>query len=99
MSDFKTQLQRELAEVNWRDLIPLALQDKLIVVDSRLDLVEVGCAIAEDNVSLVQNWINDNLLAKPSASQLSQWNNNPMKKFKTIIVQPFVLIWVEKEES
>ncbi|HIK36866.1 MAG: DUF2288 domain-containing protein [Geminocystis sp.] len=97
MSDFKTQLQQQLAEVNWRDLLPHALRDGLILVSSRLDLVEVGCAIAEDNVNLVQSWINENLLAKPSASQLSQWNNNPTKKFKAIIVQPFVLIWQEEE--
>jgi len=37
---------------------------------SRLDLLDVGVAIASDNVSSVQVWISEQLIYKPSAAQL-----------------------------
>lgn len=92
MSDLKTELQQQIAQMDWKDLIPHAQRDALIVVDQNLDLIEVGYAIAEDKTSLVQNWISEQLIQKPSSQQLSSWNENPSHKFKTIIVQPFVLI-------
>jgi hypothetical protein len=92
MSDLKTELQQQIAQMDWKDLIPHAQRDALIVVDQNLDLIEVGYAIAEDKTSLVQNWISQQLIQKPSSQQLSLWNENPNHKFNTIIVQPFVLI-------
>ncbi len=96
MSDFKQQLQEQIAEINWQDLKPHAQRDALIIVDENLDLVEVGCAVANDQTNLVQNWISEQLIQKPTVQQLSIWNENPNKKFKTIIVQPFVLISISE---
>ncbi len=92
MSDIKSQLTEELADSEWNDLIPHGKRDALIVVDESLNLVEVGEAMAQDNVFLVQNWITQGLIHKPSMEELSIWNNTPEKKFSTLIVQPFVLI-------
>ena len=94
MSDIKTQLQEQIAEVDWKDLIPHAQRDAIVIVHPQLDIIDVGCAIAEDNTSVVQNWISEQLLQKPTAEQLSKWNETPTQKFSTIIVQPFVLISV-----
>ena len=92
MSDIKIQLQEQIAEIDWKDLIPHAQRDAIVIVNKPLDLIDVGCAIAEDKTHLVQNWISEQLLQKPTAEQLSEWNETPTKKFRTIIVQPFVLI-------
>ncbi|AFZ52374.1 DUF2288 domain-containing protein [Cyanobacterium aponinum] len=91
MSDFKAQLKEQLAEVDWKDLIPHAQRDALIIVHPQLDLIEVGCAIALDDTFLVQNWISEQLIKKPSSEELSNWNEEPEIKFKTLIVQPFVI--------
>ena len=92
MSDIKTQLQEQIAEIDWKDLMPHAQRDAIVIVNNPLDLIDVGCAIAEDKTHLVQNWISEQLVQKPTAEQLSEWNETPNKKFRTIIVQPFVLI-------
>ena len=92
MSDIKTQLTEELAPMEWETLIPHARRDALIVVDSALDLVEVGVAIAEDRANSVQNWISELLIRKPTAEELTVWNKSPKREFLTLIVQPFVLI-------
>ena len=92
MSDIKTQLTEELAPMDWETLIPHAKRDALIVVDSALDLVEVGGAITEDRANSVQNWISELLIRKPLAEELTAWNGSPQQEFMTLIVQPFVLI-------
>ncbi|MFM7438610.1 MAG: DUF2288 domain-containing protein [Snowella sp.] len=92
MSDVKTQLIKDLTPMDWETLIPHAKRDAVIVVDGALDLVEVGVAIAEDNASVVQNWLSELLLHKPSQEELNHWNAEPEKQFNTLIVQPFVLV-------
>ncbi|MBR8828053.1 MAG: DUF2288 family protein [Gomphosphaeria aponina SAG 52.96 = DSM 107014] len=93
MSDsIKTQLIEELADSQWSDIAPHAKRDGVIVVNESLDLVEVGMAIASNNVQLVQRWISEDFIHKPSAEELSHWNQTPDKKFSTLIVQPFVLV-------
>lgn len=92
MSDLKAQLSEDLADVEWSSLIPHVQRDALIVVNSDLDLIEVGAAIANDNVSLVERWISECLIHKPSSDELSDWNAQPSKMFHTLIVQPFVIV-------
>jgi hypothetical protein len=92
MSDIKARLIEEIAEVEWNDLIPHAQRDAAIVVDKSLSLINVGVAIANDDAASVQQWISQQLIHKPSTDELSAWNNEPDKKFNTLIVQPFVLV-------
>ena len=90
--DIKTQLAQELADVEWSSLVPHAQRDALIVVDRSLNLLDVATAIAKDDVRVVQDWIGENLIHKPSANELRDWNANPDRKLSTLIVQPFVLV-------
>ncbi|MGB8700272.1 MAG: DUF2288 domain-containing protein [Thermosynechococcaceae cyanobacterium] len=92
MTDIREQLNDELAEIDWQTLMPHSKRDAVIVVHEGLDLIEVGVAIAQDNVSQVQVWIAEQLVQKPTAQQLSEWNNHPTQLFSTLIVQPYVLI-------
>lgn len=91
MSDIKERFSQDLANTNWQDLLPHAKRDVLILVDQKLDIIDVSEAIALDQKDLVSNWIKQKLITKPSAQQLSSWNNNPQQKFITLIVQPFVI--------
>ncbi|MEM6590717.1 MAG: DUF2288 family protein, partial [Cyanobacteria bacterium P01_C01_bin.73] len=59
--------------VAWQWVMPHVQRDAVVVVNPNLDLVEVGAAIAADQVSLVQRWIGEALIAKPTADELSQW--------------------------
>lgn len=92
MSEFTHQLSNNLDRAQWEWLIPHVKRDAVVVVHQQLDLVEVGEALASDNVSSVQRWISEQLIGKPSSEQLSDWNQNSQKEFQTLIVQPFVLI-------
>lgn len=92
MSDLKQKLEQDLANISWQEILPHAKRDAVIVIDGQLDLLEVAKAIASDQTSLVSNWIAEKLVAKPSTTQLTDWNNHPETEFLAAIVQPFVII-------
>jgi hypothetical protein len=92
MTSIQEQLAQDMADIEWSDLIPHCQRDAVIVVDEALNLIEAGVAIAQDNVTQVQFWVEEQLLQKPTAQQLSLWNQSPSQRFSTLIVQPYVLI-------
>lgn len=92
MQDLKAELAATLDEAEWSWLSPHAKRDSLIVVAQGLDLVDVGVAIANDSTPLVQRWIGEQLIYKPSDVQKEAWNRNPNQRFNALIVQPFVLV-------
>ncbi|MFN7522030.1 MAG: DUF2288 family protein, partial [Aphanizomenon sp.] len=49
-------------------------------------------AIASDNISSVQHWIDEQLLIKPTVDQVGEWNLNRDKRFNALIVEPYVII-------
>lgn len=92
MEDIRARLKENLDVAQWDWLIPHVKRDALVVVTPQLDLLDVGVAIASDNVSSVQRWISEALIYKPSPEQVSEWNQNSTKKFDAIIVDPFVVV-------
>ncbi|MDJ0508582.1 MAG: DUF2288 domain-containing protein [Crocosphaera sp.] len=92
MEDIRKRLTDDIADVNWNDIKPHAQRDAVIVVNESLNLLDVGIAIAQDEKVMVERWITEELICKPSNEQLGNWNSNETQLFKTLIVQPFVLI-------
>ena len=92
MSDLRTELSETIDEAEWEWLIPHVKRDAVIVVSLDLDLLDVGEAIANDNIPLVQRWIDEEFISKPSNQQLGVWNSNQQKRFNTLIIQPYVLV-------
>jgi hypothetical protein len=92
MQDLRAELAESLdeAELDW--LKPHLQRDAVVVVNPQLDLLDVGVALANDDVVSVQHWISEQLLHKPFAQQLSDWNKDQTKRFHALIVQPYVLI-------
>ncbi|TBR58076.1 DUF2288 domain-containing protein [Mastigocladus laminosus UU774] len=90
--NLRAELTENLDVAEWDWLIPHAQRDAVIVVAIGLDILDVGVAIASDKVLEVQNWIDEQLIAKPSLDQLGNWNSDRTKRFQTLIVQPYVLV-------
>lgn len=91
MQELKAELAGRMGEAEWDWLLPHAERDALIIVSPELDLLDVGVAIANDEVSPVQSWIQKKLLYKPSPKQMKDWGSKPNKRFNALIVQPYVL--------
>ncbi|BAZ29425.1 hypothetical protein NIES4074_18710 [Cylindrospermum sp. NIES-4074] len=92
MADLRAELTENLDEAEWEWLIPHVQRDAVIVVALELDLLDVGVAIASDNIPSVQQWIDQQLLSKPTVDQVGEWNGDRTKRFTTLIVQPYVLV-------
>jgi len=92
VSDLRSELAESLDEAEWDWLEPHAKRDSVILVNHGLNLLDVGEAIANDNVTSVQRWIDEALIQKPSPQQISDWNQNRTKRFNALIVQPYVLV-------
>lgn len=92
MQDFRAELAQSIdeAELDW--LKPHIQRDVVVVVNKDLDLLDVGVAIARDDTVSVQHWISEQLLHKPFAEQLVEWNSDQTKRFQALIVQPYVLV-------
>ncbi|MBH8574187.1 DUF2288 domain-containing protein [Nostocaceae cyanobacterium CENA369] len=91
-SDLRAELKENLDEAEWDWLIPHVQRDAVIVVALALDLLDVGEAIANDRTSSVQQWIDQQLIAKPTTVQMGEWNSDRTKRFHTLIIQPYVLV-------
>ena len=63
----------------------------LVLVDPRLDLVDVAFAVAQDDAERVEQWMEARQLLKPSASQIEAWQEDDEERFTVVIVQPYVL--------
>ncbi len=99
MENLRKRLTEDIADVNWNDIKPHAQRNAVIVVNENLNLLDVGVAIAQDDKIVVERWITENLISKPSNEQLSHWNDNTTQLFTTLIIQPFVLIQQSEEAS
>jgi hypothetical protein len=92
MDNIREQLAELLDEAELEWLKPHIQKDAVIIVDTELDLLDVGVAIVSDNMQSVQRWIGEQLLVKPSTEILDRWNAQPDRRFQAIIIQPYILI-------
>ena len=92
MSDeMRALLAREVHRVDWKPLAPHAKRGGLVLVDPRLDLVEVAVAVATDDSQRVGRWMEARQLRKPNEAQIQAWQQEPEDRFTVVIVQPYVL--------
>lgn len=98
MQDLRTELAAMVDKAEWEWLIPHVQRDAVVVVDANLNLVDVGVAIADDNVNAVQRWISEQLIQKPTPEQLADWSSDRTHRFNALIVQPYVLVQDAVEE-
>jgi hypothetical protein len=92
MENLREQLAELIDEAQLEWLKPHIQKDAVILVDSGLDILDVGVAIASDNTQSVQHWIGEQLLVKPSPEILNRWNTHPDRKFQAMIIQPYILV-------
>jgi len=91
VSELRTHLQEMVDKAEWNWLEEHAQEGRLLIVAPRLDLVEVGLALAEDNIGNVKRWLDDGWLYRPTDEQITYWHENKNLAFVCLIVQPFVL--------
>jgi len=88
----KEDLALTIDETEWNWLRAHMERGGLILVDDSLDLAEAAFKVAADDVAVIEQWVSDGKLGKPSETQIQHWNEDKQKKFAMLIVSPYVLI-------
>jgi len=96
MTDLQQELAAKIDVADWFMLRAHLERGGLIVVDSLLELSEVGAAVAGDDVKAMERWIGSGLIGKPTAQQIELWGAEKGKRLLCLIVSPYVLV---QEES
>ncbi len=89
--DLRARLRDEVHRVDWKPLSPHAKRGGLVMVDPRLDLVQVALAVAKDDSAMVRQWMESGQLSKPTEEQVAAWKAEDEERFSVLIVQPYVL--------
>lgn len=90
-TELRARLTNEVHRVDWKPLAAHAKRGALVLVDSRLDLVDVALAVAQDDSERVQQWMKARQLLKPTQAQIAIWLEETEERFTVVIVQPYVL--------
>jgi hypothetical protein len=91
MNELRTHLLDLINKAEWEWLEEHAQEGRLLIVAPNLELVDVGLALAEDDISIVNQWLDDGWLYRPTESQISHWHQHKNLEFDSLIIQPFVL--------
>lgn len=91
VDELKQTLAASLGEVQWSDLQAHAARDALFIVVAPLSVIDVALAIARDDSSPVEAWLQAGLLSRPSLMQIETWSQGENVRFRSAIVQPFVV--------
>lgn len=92
MSTETPDLESSLGPAEWSILKPHAARGAVFWVSPHLDLLTVARAVADDDTARVSSWLKSAELARPTESQLESWDSTPSRTFKSIVVQPYVLM-------
>lgn len=87
------KLESEIESCDWQALADHFERGALLIVDSSIDLTEVGVAMAQDNAKSIESWLNQSLIRKPTLEDKEVWSKEPKAKFcRFLIIQPYVLL-------
>lgn len=90
--DLKEKLSKDVLDTNWEPLARHFARGTVYMLDEDLDLIEVGEAMATDNVAQIKRWLDDGLLCPPTPEEATLFAKNDDILFKMLIIEPYVLV-------
>ena len=91
----RVKLNSETARLHWHELLRHFASGLVVLVDDRLDLIEVAVAFTNDDKSRVQQWLLDGQVAKASDVQAAAWLETDACMW-TVVVRPWILVQMRK---
>jgi hypothetical protein len=88
----KEELALSVDVAEWQWLKPHMERGSLIIVSEELELAEAAFRVATDDAAIVQAWIQAGKIGKPQDDDIEGWNAVPTKRFKMLIISPYILI-------
>lgn len=92
--DVRAKLRSEVMSSYWEDLAPHQARGALLLLDPKVDLLEVAQAMAVDDTTRVGAWLKGGQLARVSAAQAEELEATTDLRFQFVVIQPWVLAQV-----
>ena len=90
-------IHAETAKIAWSELQRFFAAGRAIQVSPDLDLVDAALQIANDNSTLVRQWMETGRLAPVSDDQARYWIDTDASVW-AVVVKPWVLVQAIKEQ-
>lgn len=91
------RFQNELAPISFQELQKFFAKGMMIVVSQQLDMVDVAMKIHEDDVSVIQQWMDNEQLVRAHDEHAKQWVSESAE-LMAVTVAPWVLVQELKSE-
>lgn len=87
------KFKSELEQADWNALKAHHERGALFLIAGDLDLYEVACSIALDDVTSVKAWIENEKLFQPGDNEVKSWESDEYRKLGSfLILQPYVIL-------
>lgn len=90
-NSLKDQLNRETAQIHWRELQRFFASGNALAVAPNLDLIAVASTLAEDRAEQVKQWLTQGLLGQVSDQQAQVWYEDDVLVW-ALVIRPWVLV-------
>ncbi len=87
-----TEIRQQIDVCGWQIIQPHIEKANLFIVADELDFADVTFTIAQDNADKVRTMLSKNHIFRLEPELLYTWNQIPDKKFRLIVLAPYLLI-------
>lgn len=89
--ELRAKLNLETGKLSWPELQRHFARGVVVVVENKLDLVEVAATFAEDNRPRAARWLDSGQVRRADDADALRWHTGAMSLW-TIVVAPWVLV-------
>jgi len=90
--DLREKLSKEILDTDWKPLAEHFARGAVYYLEAELDIIDVGEAMANDEVSSIKQWLDNGLMYPPTSDQATQFAQDTDNKFSMLIVEPYILV-------
>lgn len=93
----RAKLNNETAKIRWHELQRFYAQGKVLQVDPALDLVDVACQFASDNVEQCEKWqVANQVVPVSDTTALGWYDVNEL--LWAVVVAPWILVQQSQQD-
>lgn len=90
-AELRQKLNLETGQLPWSELQRHFARGMVVVVGPKLDLIEVAAAFAEDNRQQIEQWLQQEQLARAHDEHAMKWIEQE-PEFWSVVVAPWVIV-------
>jgi len=89
--ELRQTLNIESGKLSWEELQVHFARGSVVVIDAKLDLIDVSSKFVNDNKQAIENWMGGNKINRATDENAKQWLENKAD-FWAVVVPPWVLV-------